>query len=98
MDWTFEKKVTGGNFVRVRLDRALASAGWCSLFPLAALSHLTAVKSDHCPILLSLDPDESIARRRSRGKLFKYELMWETNEGLVPLTNMCGKIVNIAPQ
>ena len=26
--WTYEKKVTGGSYTRVRLDRALASAEW----------------------------------------------------------------------
>ena len=50
LDWTFEKKVTGGHFVRVRLDRVLASANWCARFPLAEVHHLMAVKSDHCPI------------------------------------------------
>ena len=34
LDWTFEKKVAGGQFVRVQLDRVLASASWCSRFPL----------------------------------------------------------------
>lgn len=85
LDWTFEKKVNGGRFVQVRLDRALASAEWCSLFPLAAVSHLTAVKSDHCPILLSLELDERSNGTRSKGKPFIYEIMWETNEDLIPL-------------
>jgi exonuclease III len=30
--WTFEKKVTGGSYCRVRLDRALATPGWCDRF------------------------------------------------------------------
>ena len=28
LDWTWEKKVPGGHYCRVRLDRALASASW----------------------------------------------------------------------
>ena len=28
LDWTFEKRVAGGEFCRVRLDRALATASW----------------------------------------------------------------------
>ena len=35
--WTFEKKVSGGSYCRVRLDRALASPSWCERFPLATL-------------------------------------------------------------
>jgi len=82
LDWTFEKKVAGGHFVRVRLDRVLASASWCACFPFAAVRHLTAVKSYHCPILLSLLPDERSDIVHGKGKPFRYELMWETNEGL----------------
>jgi len=33
--WTFDKKVVGGVFCSVRLDRALATADWRSHFPLA---------------------------------------------------------------
>ena len=78
VDWTFEKKVAGGHYVRVRLDRVLASASWCSCFPFAAVRHLTAVKSDHSPILLSLQPEETNNFVCGRGKPFRYELMWET--------------------
>jgi hypothetical protein len=39
--WTFEKKVAGGTYYRVRLDRALATASWSNLYPLATLQHLT---------------------------------------------------------
>ena len=47
LDWTFEKRVRGGGFCRVRLDRALASASWSHIFPFARVEHLTTVKSDH---------------------------------------------------
>lgn len=52
--WTFEKKFSGGSFTRCRLDRALVSAEWLALFPLASLTHLTAAASDYAPILLEL--------------------------------------------
>jgi hypothetical protein len=32
--WTFEKKVAGGTFCQVRLDRALATTDWSARFPL----------------------------------------------------------------
>ena len=55
LDWTWEKKVAGGSYCRVRLDRALASPCWSALFPFAYVEHLTAAKSDHCPILLEIE-------------------------------------------
>ena len=74
--WTYEKKVVGGTYTRVRLDRAMATAEWNEMFPQAYLKHLTASTSDHCPILLEF-------RGRDRPHLkkeFKYEVMWETHE------------------
>lgn len=60
--WTFEKKVRGGTFTRVRLDRALVTVEWRALFPLADLLHLTAATSDHCPILLNLNRERRTSR------------------------------------
>ena len=75
--WTYEKKVIGGSYTWVRLDRALATADWCELFPLASVQHLTAATSDHSPILLQLE-----AERIKRTKPFIYEKMWETHADL----------------
>ena len=72
--WTFNKKVRGGTYTRVRLDRALATTEWHTLFPMADLSHLTAATSDHCPILLNLNREERVARPP---QTFRYEVMWE---------------------
>ncbi|XP_073355348.1 uncharacterized protein [Aegilops tauschii subsp. strangulata] len=79
MDWTFEKKVTGGQYCRVRLDRALASNEWCNMFPFATLRHLTAIKSDHSPILL-MNELEANNRRVAIARPFRYEVMWERHE------------------
>jgi hypothetical protein len=38
--WTFEKRVAGGTFCRVRLDRALATVDCSARFPLATLRHI----------------------------------------------------------
>lgn len=78
--WTFEKKVTGGTYTRVRLDRALGSAEWSAQFPLASLSHLTAAFLDHSPILLDLNGGNEHPRRGS--PLFRYEIAWDTHETL----------------
>lgn len=74
--WTFEKKVTGGSYTRCRLDRALANASWLAKFPLAAVTHLTGVTSDHVPLLLELDASTHERVQRP----FRYELMWESHK------------------
>ena len=54
-------------------------------FPLAAVRHLTVVNSDHCLILLSLEPHNKSDAVRRKEEPLRYEMMWETSEGLVPL-------------
>jgi exonuclease III len=81
--WTFEKKVAGGSFCRVRLDRALATIDWSTLYPGASVQHLTAATSDHGPILLELD--DAVRSRNYVEQQFRYELMWETHTDLKQL-------------
>jgi hypothetical protein len=76
--WTYEKKVSGGSWCRVRLDRALATTEWCARFPWAELQHLTSAASDHGPILLRWRHTQE--QRRRKTKAFKYEMMWERHE------------------
>jgi hypothetical protein len=91
LDWTFEKKVAGGHYCRIRLDRALASPSWCSRFPYASLRHLTAATSDHSPILLLTERDSTEIVRDRSNKSFRYEIMWETHAELVPLVEQVWK-------
>jgi hypothetical protein len=84
LDWTFERKIKQGEFCRVRLDRALASPEWSLMFPFATVRHLTAIKSDHSPILL-LNEMEAHNQRIANEKPFCYELMWERHEGFKPM-------------
>lgn len=78
LDWTFEKRIVGGEYCRVRLDRALASPNWSSMFPFASVEHLTAAKSDHSPIVL-MNELEAGNLRFALKKPFRYECMWETD-------------------
>lgn len=55
--WTWEKKVTGGSYTRVRLDHALGSAVWSAQFPLANVTHINASTSDHRELLLKLSDE-----------------------------------------
>jgi endonuclease/exonuclease/phosphatase family metal-dependent hydrolase len=42
-----------GNFVKVRLDRAVANSQWCCMFEGASVQVLAARSSDHKPLLLN---------------------------------------------
>ncbi|XP_073367662.1 uncharacterized protein [Aegilops tauschii subsp. strangulata] len=88
--WTFEKRVAGGTYTRVRLHRAVADAAWSTIFPFAEVSNETAACSDHGPIVLKLTDDEEATRKP---KSFKYEVMWERHPELHSFieTNWNGK-------
>ena len=73
--WTFEKKVTGGSYTRVRLDRTMATADWAALFPMDKVTNLTSASSDHGPILVQFE--EVLPRPKPS---FRYEVMWESHE------------------
>jgi hypothetical protein len=83
--WTWEKKVAGGTFTRVRLDRALGSAEWAAQFPLASVSHEEVATSNHCALLLQLE--EGMTARPCK-PTFIYETMWDRHEGLKPTVEL----------
>ncbi|XP_073362264.1 uncharacterized protein [Aegilops tauschii subsp. strangulata] len=78
-NWTFEKKVSGGTYTRVRLDRGVGNAAFVSAFPNANIEHKSAASSDHIPILLRLRDVHACSRGP---RPFKYELCWERDEAL----------------
>jgi hypothetical protein len=77
--WTYDNKQDGINNVRVRLDRVVACPDWTKIFPNYQVMHLTSSRSDHCPILFTLDCStamtSSIHQRR-------YEVYWEREASL----------------
>ena len=77
--WTSEKKVAGGSYTRVRLDRAVAEPAWCALFPAAEELNSTAACSDHGPIVIQLKGEISTARP---SRNFKYEVMCDRHTEL----------------
>jgi hypothetical protein len=77
--WTWDNKQRGERNVKVRLDRAVASPAWSSLFPNLRICHLTSPRSDHCPLLLS--PDSCVDGRPTR-PIRRYEIMWEREPSL----------------
>lgn len=77
-DWTFERKVAGGTFTHVRLDRCVANSDWMLSYPAATHEHKTTATSAHAALLLKMDVHAGTAGPRS----FKYELMWERDPRL----------------
>jgi hypothetical protein len=86
------KKVSGGTFTRVRLDRCIATPEWMMTFPHAELEHKTAASSDHAPLLHRFDHAHAC---RMGPRSFKYELAWERHPDLVGVVETgwrdCGK-------
>ncbi|XP_039173599.1 uncharacterized protein LOC104430535 [Eucalyptus grandis] len=69
--FTWSNKREGENLVKKRLDRAFCSLQWRVTYPEAECIALSAIGSDHTPLLISL----AQPKRRKR-KQFKYEAYW----------------------
>jgi hypothetical protein len=78
--WTWEKKVTGGTYTRVRPDCALGLAEWSAQFPLAFVTHIDTVTSDHSALHVQLSEEVP----RVGNYQFRYETTWERHENLKP--------------
>ena len=93
--WTFEHKVAGGSYTRVRLDRVLACSAWTAQFPRARVDHLTAGSSDHVPIILHPHGEAWVTQRQH---VFRYETMWESHDQLhTKVANDWGECMHAAP-
>ncbi|XP_031120226.1 uncharacterized protein LOC116023370 [Ipomoea triloba] len=57
--YTWKRGREEDTFTGARLDRALCSMDWMDLTRDTKVTHLPAVSSDHCPILIELDPKTS---------------------------------------
>ena len=77
--WT-NKSTVWQTTIKERLDRGLANTKWALLCPSAKIHHLPRVKSDHCPILLTTEPQGP-----RPAKPFRFEQMWLTNPTFPPL-------------
>ena len=68
--WTNQREVQG--LIQERIDRFFVNPSWCLLYPEARVSHLTRCHSDHCPVLLELQPTGWNYRVRT----FKFQRFW----------------------
>ena len=62
------------NFVMERLDRAFASVDWINAYPNYALRNFPIIRSDHGPIILDIDLQQSFRRRP-----FRFEYIWTSH-------------------
>ncbi|KAL0290340.1 UNVERIFIED_CONTAM: hypothetical protein Sangu_2578200 [Sesamum angustifolium] len=69
--YTWTNKRPGLANIQSRIDRGVANADWCLLYPNAFITHLPAIASDHCPLLLVTHPNNS-----NRPRPFFFEEMW----------------------
>lgn len=66
------------DFIKVRLDRALASDSWRDLFSHSIVHHLAPSRSDHVPIIVKARVAPKVHYMRHRR--FRFEEMWTTYE------------------
>lgn len=69
--YTWNNKRSGSANIQERLDRGVANEDWKLLYPAARITHLTALQSDHTPLLLQTNPPSP-----SLPKPFKFKSMW----------------------
>jgi hypothetical protein len=76
--YTWTNCQSDGNFIKERLDRAVANAAWCDIHHSIEVRVLTTCTSDHKPIVLQLF---GMAQTRvSFKKSFKVEASWMHDE------------------
>jgi len=96
--FTWFKSIGTDASKEARIDRALVTSSWQSLFPNASLQTLVAPMSDHTPLLLQLDPIPWKQPHLS----FKFNNAWLLEPELInlvrnnwehyPTTNMIAKL------
>lgn len=74
--WNSQRGKDGA--VGERIDRAMRTASWITLFPSVHLTNMVASMSDHSPINLTLC-DRIVVNRRGQ---FRFENSWLLEEGL----------------
>ena len=68
--WTNRRDLHG--LIQERIDRFFVNPNWCLLYLEAKVVHLTRCHSDHCPVLLEMQPGVSGGRNRP----FKFQTCW----------------------
>lgn len=69
--FTWNNRREGKANIQERLVRGFANGAWRLLFPTASITHLSALQSNHRPLLINTNPPLS-----SRPKPFRFEVVW----------------------
>ncbi|OMO59554.1 reverse transcriptase [Corchorus capsularis] len=64
-----------GNLIKERIDRVMVNVSWMDLFPNTQAFNLPIIGSDHGPILVDSNLEDSKAPKQ-----FKFEIMWMDKE------------------
>ncbi|KAL9679659.1 hypothetical protein QQ045_017525 [Rhodiola kirilowii] len=80
--FTYSNKRQGRDEIQCRLDRAVGDELWIDRYPNTKIHHLVSHRSDHCPLILSLDKPT-----RAQGKPFRFEAMWMRDTSLADTIN-----------
>ena len=78
LEFTWSRRLGAQGWVRERLDRALVSTNWASLFPWVRLYNVATCSSDHNMLILKALPPKS--RNKRRQHLFRFEATWIKEE------------------
>ncbi|KAK9988333.1 hypothetical protein SO802_028572 [Lithocarpus litseifolius] len=70
--YTWTNKHDLCSLIQERLDRFFANPDWCVLYPEAQVTHLPRSSSDHCPVLMELEPQPNIRLNRP----FRFHSFW----------------------
>ncbi|RYR78811.1 hypothetical protein Ahy_A01g003669 [Arachis hypogaea] len=68
--FTWFSNPRNGFVIREKIDMALVNWEWMSMYQNASLSLMSAVSSDHCPLILDVIPVHRVR------KYFKFEAYW----------------------
>ena len=79
--WTNRRKFQA--LIQERIDGVFVNPSWCLLYPEARVVHLTRCHSDHCPILLEMQPRINMGRKR----LFIFQTCWLSEPSFPPIVS-----------
>ena len=74
--FTWSNKRETGDLIQYRLHRCWANPGWKEFYPEANVTHLAKINSDHCPLVLSLNPNMGNILDRP----FRFQSIWLNHE------------------
>ena len=79
--WTNRREVQ--SLIQKRIDRYFANPSWCVIYLDARVTHLTRCHSDHCPVLLEMQP------RAQYGKIrpFRFQTNWLLDPSFFPIVH-----------